>query len=45
MKKKTLILLFAAALLVGASGCAANKKNKCNTCPKWEDSSAKFDRP
>lgn len=33
MKK---VLLIASLVLVLA-GCKANKKNRCNTCPKWDD--------
>ncbi len=24
--------------LIILSSCAANKKSRCNTCPKWDDS-------
>ncbi|MFM9984576.1 MAG: hypothetical protein ACKVOK_05045 [Flavobacteriales bacterium] len=30
---------FAALVLATAlASCTGNKKNRCNTCPKWEDS-------
>ncbi|MFY8137465.1 MAG: hypothetical protein ACOVMR_05145 [Flavobacteriales bacterium] len=34
MKKAIFIL---ALLGLIATSCASNKKNRCNTCPKWED--------
>jgi hypothetical protein len=45
MKKQALIWIFGAAVIIGAAGCKANKKNRCNTCPKWEDSRETIDRP
>lgn len=33
--KKLFLALFLATAL---AACTGNKKNRCNTCPKWEDS-------
>jgi hypothetical protein len=49
MKRFFLMLI----ILTVFSACKANKKNRCNTCPKWEDriemtgevASEKLDRP
>lgn len=30
-------VLFIAALAIVLMSCKANKKNRCNTCPKWDD--------
>jgi hypothetical protein len=35
MKKRLLIASIAIAMAAIASSCTANKKKKCDTCPKW----------
>lgn len=30
-------LLFLAAIIIVITGCKSSKKNRCNTCPKWDD--------
>jgi len=34
-KAKSLGILCLIAIALGCSSCAANKKKKCDTCPKW----------
>jgi len=35
MKKRLIVVSVAIAFAALASSCAANKKKKCDTCPKW----------
>lgn len=35
--KKILSIFCLLVVVVALGACKANKKNRCNTCPKWED--------